>query len=128
MVDRGSLGSATEPALRGRWSRARPGAPVTLAQQRPPGHMMAAELQPEEDFMQSRITVTVENSHLAHVDQLADRLRAAGMKVDQVLGGVGIITGSVSASQRPSIEGMPGVAAVEDETTFQLPPPNSDVQ
>src|SRR3712207_8532614 len=42
--------------------------------------------------------------------EVADRLRAAGMRVDQVLGAVGMIVGSVDTSQRPSVEGVPGVA------------------
>ncbi len=78
--------------------------------------------------MSDRVTVTVQDDHLAHIDELADRLRNAGMRVDQVLRPVGVITGSVSSAQRRMIETVPGVAAVEDETTFQIPPPDADIQ
>jgi len=78
--------------------------------------------------MPDRITVTVTDDQLANIDELADRLRVAGMQVDQVLHAVGVITGSITKSQRTSIENMAGVAAAEEETSFQIAPPDADVQ
>lgn len=78
--------------------------------------------------MSGRVTVSVTDDQQANIDELAARLRAAGMEVDQVLPTVGVITGSVTRSQRTLIERAAGVAAVEDETSFQVPPPDSDVQ
>ena len=78
--------------------------------------------------MDDRVTVTVHDDQLPCIDELADRLRDAGMRVDQVLHPVGVITGSVPSAQRVMIETVPGVAAVEDETTFQLPPPDAEIQ
>jgi hypothetical protein len=78
--------------------------------------------------MTDRITVTVTDDQLTNIDELVDRLRAAGMQVDQVLPTVGVITGSVTKSQRTSIERVAGVAAVEDETTFQIAPPDAEIQ
>jgi hypothetical protein len=72
--------------------------------------------------------VTVHDDQLPRIDELADRLRDAGMRVDQVLHPVGVITGSVPSAQRVVIETVPGVAAVEDETSFQLPPPDAEIQ
>ncbi len=78
--------------------------------------------------MKTRITVTVADDHLGRADEVADRLRAAGMAVEQVLGTVGIITGSVSAASPASLEAVAGVASVEPETSFRIPPPEADVQ
>ena len=75
-----------------------------------------------------RVTVTVADDHVSLIHDLADRLRAAGMQVEQVLDAAGVITGSVPAARRSSIEALPGVAAVEDETSFQIAPPDADVQ
>ncbi len=75
-----------------------------------------------------KVTVTVADDHLDHIEEVAQRLRSAGMTVDRVLGPVGIITGSLQPSGRPSIEAMAEVAAVEDDMEFQLPPPDSDLQ
>lgn len=78
--------------------------------------------------MFGRVIVTVDDSQLAHIEELVDRLRAAGMQVDQVLRPVGVITGSITESQRASINAIPGVVAVEDDTSHQLPPPDAEVQ
>jgi hypothetical protein len=78
--------------------------------------------------MRDPITVTVQDEHLADIDQLAERLRCAGMHIEQIMRPIGIITGSVAPAQRHSITTMPGVAAIEDEMTCQLPPPDSEVQ
>lgn len=78
--------------------------------------------------MPDSITVTVDDDHLDGIEGLADQLRAAGMQVHQVLGTIGIITGEVTDAQRPAVARVPGVAAVEDQQVFQLPPPDSDIQ
>jgi len=78
--------------------------------------------------MPDRITVTVHDDHVARIDEVAERLRRAGMDVEQTLPAVGLITGSVPPSARPAVAATEGVEAVEDETAFSLPPPDSDVQ
>lgn len=78
--------------------------------------------------MPDRVTVTVHDDQLPDIDELADRIRDAGMRVDQVLHSMAVITGSVPSAQRAMIETVPGVAAVEDEATFQLPPPDAEIQ
>ncbi|MDQ4104006.1 MAG: ketohydroxyglutarate aldolase [Actinomycetota bacterium] len=64
---------------------------------------------------------------MGRINDLAN-LRAAGMQVHQVLGSAGIITGAVTDAQRPAITQVPGVASVETQQEFQLPPPDSDIQ
>ncbi|GAA1225949.1 hypothetical protein [Pseudonocardia alaniniphila] len=67
------------------------------------------------------VTVTVDDAHVGAIDQLADRLRAAGMDVEQVLRPVGVITGSAPADWE-ALADLDGVAAVEPQRTFRLPP------
>jgi len=74
--------------------------------------------------MDERITVSVSED----ADAVATQLRAAGMNVEQVLGAAGIITGSVAAAKRSALTALPGVASVESERTFQIAPPDADVQ
>ena len=76
----------------------------------------------------SKVTVTVADDRLGDEESLAEELRAAGMEVEQVLGGIGIIAGSVPAGRRPAIGDIAGIAGVEEETTFQLPPPDAEIQ
>lgn len=78
--------------------------------------------------MSQSVTVTIDDDQLSRIDDLADQLRAAGMRVDQVHGAVGVITGEVTEAQRATISRIPGVASIEDQNTFQLPPPDSDIQ
>lgn len=75
-----------------------------------------------------RVVVTVHDDQLAEIDELAERLRLAGMRVEQVLGEIGVITGSLPADRLTSAQRLPGVAAIERETSFRLPPPDEDVQ
>lgn len=78
--------------------------------------------------MAESVIVMIDHDHQSRLDELADQLRAAGMRVDQVLGAVGIITGAVTQAQRAVIALMPGVAQIEDQNIFQLPPSDSDLQ
>jgi hypothetical protein len=74
--------------------------------------------------MDERITVTVSGDP----DAVAEQLRAAGVNVEQVLSEIGIITGSVAAGQQASLADLPGVVSVEAEHSFQLPPPEAEIQ
>jgi hypothetical protein len=78
--------------------------------------------------MRRHVTVTVAGSHAGALEDVAEALRAAGLEVEQVLGALGVITGSAEESALASIEALPGVASVEEQTTFQLAPPDADVQ
>ena len=78
--------------------------------------------------MPGRITVTVQDSHLDHIDDVAERLRFAGMQVEEVLAPIGVILGTAPAAKRASIAGVPGVADVAEETSFQLPGPGEEIQ
>ena len=78
--------------------------------------------------MREKITITVDDAHLGEVADLADQLSSAGMDVEQVLGEVGIITGSAPSETRAALEGLAGVSAVESENSFKLPPSDSEVQ
>jgi hypothetical protein len=76
--------------------------------------------------MDEQITVTV--SAEADIEVVAEGLRAAGVTVQQVLRAVGVITGSVAAETRAALADLPGVLAVEPQQTFQVPPPDSEIQ
>jgi hypothetical protein len=69
-----------------------------------------------------RIVVTVEQHALAAIDQVAGRLARSGMSVDQILSTTGIITGSADPAALAALARLPGVAAVEPDADFQIPP------
>lgn len=78
--------------------------------------------------MSEHITVSVDDAHVEAIDEVVERLRAAGMRVEQVLRPVGVITGSVQTNRRTALGALAGVAAVESQRSFRLPPPDAEVQ
>ncbi len=74
------------------------------------------------------VTITVSDSHTDRIDEVAQALSDRGMQVRQVLPAIGMISGSAAADQEHSLEAVDGVEAVEEETLFQLAPPDSPVQ
>jgi hypothetical protein len=71
--------------------------------------------------MSENVVVTVSGE----IDQVAERLRAAGMEVGQVLAEIGIITGSIEAGRQEALAAIPGVVAVEIERVVRISPPDS---
>lgn len=59
--------------------------------------------------------------------QVAERLRAKGFEVEQVLEAVGVITGQASASTAEALKAMPGLQSIEPDQPIQLPDPESGV-
>ncbi|MFI7481858.1 hypothetical protein ACH9EU_05505 [Kocuria sp. M1R5S2] len=75
-----------------------------------------------------RICVTVDAAHLAVIDDVAGALRSCGMQVEQVLGSIGMVTGSAGESSVPALRSVDGVESVDEELTHRLPPPEAGVQ
>jgi hypothetical protein len=59
------------------------------------------------------VMVTVGDSHLGKIEDVAQALRGHGMAVTSVLGITGVITGSVEGSHMAALRTVPGVTAVE---------------
>lgn len=74
------------------------------------------------------VTVTVDDEHLGILEGVAEALRSKGMQVGQVLGDLGIISGSVPDDVLPRLATVAGVSSVDLPVSFQLPPPGADVQ
>lgn len=78
--------------------------------------------------MSTRVTVTLTDAQAERAEEAAGRLRSAGMEVEQVLGSLGMVTGSVADERRAGLEALDGVASVSVERVVQLPDPGSDIQ
>ena len=77
----------------------------------------------------SHVSVSIDDAHLPSIGRVAEALREHGMLVEQVLDGVGIITGSVPPERRRTIELVPGVDAVLDGAlVHRLPDPGAEIQ
>lgn len=70
--------------------------------------------------MTEHVTISVDDAHVARIQEVAQRLRAAGMDVQQVLAPLGVITGSIGTGElRAALGALDGVAAVEPRRTFR---------
>ena len=76
----------------------------------------------------TQVSITVDDAHLDTMGQVVAALRARGLRVEQVLDELGIITGSVAQGRHAALEAVDGVAAVVQEQQYRLPPPDSPVQ
>jgi hypothetical protein len=50
------------------------------------------------------------------------------MQVEQVLGSLGIVTGSVPEDAVDALRSVEGVASVDEQLTHRVPPPDSPIQ
>lgn len=74
-----------------------------------------------------RVTVTVTVSGVG-LDEAVEDLRAAGLVVEEVLPMLGVVTGTAPQNRLAALKAVAGVVDVEPQRTFQVPPPESDVQ
>jgi hypothetical protein len=75
-----------------------------------------------------KLLISVRDDYQNRLPEVAQKLQAAGMQVDQWLTELGVITGSISAESMSALSQIEGVADVEPDETYQLGPPESDVQ
>lgn len=74
------------------------------------------------------ITISVDDEHLSQVPAVAAALREKGVTVEKELEASGVIIGSVDTADLAEIEDVAGVAFVEQERSFDIGPPERDVQ
>jgi hypothetical protein len=66
-----------------------------------------------------RIIVSVDDQNLPVIQSVVTALEAAGMKVNEVLPVIGIITGEVAQSKLEGLKSVTGVANVEIDEEVQ---------
>jgi hypothetical protein len=74
---------------------------------------------------EQNVTVTTDGRD---IDATVESLRAVGMTVTDVHREIGIVSGTVAPADRDSLDGVQGVSAVEADRSFEIAPPDSDVQ
>ncbi len=83
---------------------------------------------PSKSAAKIELVITVAESHLGQITDVADRLKTAGMTGLKTLHGAGIITGRAAAIALPKLGKVAGVQAVEQSGEMQIAPPESDIQ
>ena len=75
-----------------------------------------------------RLLVSVKDEHLDRILEVAQSLESAGMKIEQVMDKLGVITGSCESEKVEDLYQVEGASNVEREREYQLAPPDSDIQ
>ncbi len=78
--------------------------------------------------MAIEIVVSVDDEHLARLDEIAAALERMGVKVEHRMSSLGTISGVADAAALERIRALAGVEAVEVARSFEIPPPDSEVQ
>jgi hypothetical protein len=73
---------------------------------------------------EEQVVISVTDDQVADMASVVDALRQAGLRVDEVLDSVGVVTGTVDGDALGSLSTVPGVAEVERSREFQLPQPD----
>jgi hypothetical protein len=74
------------------------------------------------------VSVLVKDEYRERILEVVAALQAEGMKVEQLMEQIGIITGSIDSTKLAGIERIEGVSAVELAQRYQLEPPTSEIQ
>lgn len=81
----------------------------------------------EVDMSKVDVVISVDDDHIDQIYQVVESLQSLGMDIEQALS-IGVISGSISRDQLSRLNQVQGVKDVETERSYQLPPPNSEIQ
>jgi uncharacterized protein involved in exopolysaccharide biosynthesis len=73
------------------------------------------------------VNVSVADDYLDRFAMVVQQCKKAGLKVEQQLAQIGIVSGSIDAKQLADLNQVEGVAAVERSRTYQIAPPDSEI-
>ncbi|MEM7063522.1 MAG: hypothetical protein AAF572_10210 [Cyanobacteria bacterium P01_B01_bin.77] len=88
----------------------------------------AINVTPGGDMDKVKVTISIDDAHVEQIDQVTNQLKVAGLEVEQTLSTLGIVTGSVETEKMSALSKVTGVESVEADKSYQLAPPDSDVQ
>jgi hypothetical protein len=81
-----------------------------------------------ETMSKVNVSVLVRDDSLHRIRDVVKQVKSKGMRVERVLETSGILTGSVDSDDLVRLNKVKGVSGVEKERSFQIAPPDSDVQ
>lgn len=79
--------------------------------------------------MNRDLLIAIDDAHLSQMGEVVDRLREAGVDVRDANETLGTVTGSVDERVGlDALQAVEGVDVVEQQETYELPPPDSPLQ
>jgi hypothetical protein len=82
----------------------------------------------EDPMAKVNLTVSIKDEHIPRFTELVDRIKKTGFEVDQELPSSGVVTGRIESEKIDDLKKLNEVAHVEESRSYQIPPPESDVQ
>ncbi len=75
-----------------------------------------------------QVVISVADDQVGDMSAVVAALRAAGLRVSEVLDSAGVVTGTVDGAALAALSTVPGVLEVERSRMYGVPPPDSTVQ
>jgi hypothetical protein len=75
-----------------------------------------------------RLTLSVSDSHMNKIAEVAAAAKRVGMKVEQHLDDIGVLTGEIDQDKVGRLRQIDGISHVEEERIIRIPPPDSPIQ
>ena len=72
-----------------------------------------------------RMLISVRDSHLGSLDEIAKAAERAGMEVDARMTNIGVVSGLIEPDRIDSLRAIDGVQDVREDRRFSLPPGHS---
>jgi hypothetical protein len=72
-----------------------------------------------------RMLLSVRDTHLESLDEIADAAERAGMQVDARMKDLGVVSGLIDADRIEALRNIDGVEDVVEDRKFSLPPGHS---
>jgi len=74
------------------------------------------------------VTESIQDEHLSKFPEVVDGMKKNGFEVDQELKSLGVVTGKIDSEKVHALRGLKGVGKVEESRSYQIAPPESEIQ
>ena len=75
-----------------------------------------------------RVNVSIAEDYRNRFPEVIDRVKKAGLNVEEELEEIGVVTGSIDPARLADLERVEGVAAAEVGRQIRIAPPESEIQ
>jgi hypothetical protein len=74
------------------------------------------------------VTVSVKDDHLPRFGELVEHMKKSGLDVERQLQSAGVVTGKIDAEKLAQLRTLNGIGSVEGARSYQIAPPDSEIQ
>ena len=75
-----------------------------------------------------RLSLSVSDSHMGKINEVAQAAKKAGLKVEQRLDDLGVLIGSIDENKVGQLHSIDGISHVDNAQVVGVPPPDSPIQ